>query len=78
MSVLLHGNEDTGLQAIQQVLRKHAGRPLPRALSIFVGNVAAARHNLRRLDHEPDYNRVWPGTDEADHPLARFDGIGGG
>lgn len=70
VSVLLHGNEDTGLQAIQQVLRKHVGRPLPRALSIFVGNVAAARHNLRRLDHEPDYNRVWPGTDETDHPLA--------
>jgi succinylglutamate desuccinylase len=61
MSVLLHGNEHTSLQAIQRVLNKYRGAELPRALSIFVGNVEAARHNLRRLDHQPDYNRVWPG-----------------
>ena len=69
VTVLLHGNETTGLQAIQQLLQRHAGRPLPRALSVFVGNVAAARHNLRRLDHEPDYNRVWPGSEQPEHPL---------
>jgi succinylglutamate desuccinylase len=62
VSVLLHGNEDVGLVAIQQVLKAHAGRELPRAMSIFVGNVAAAREGLRRLDQQPDYNRVWPGT----------------
>jgi hypothetical protein len=69
VSILLHGNEDTGLKAMQRVLRHHAGRMLPRALSLFIGNVAAARHGLRRLEHEPDYNRVWPGTDEDAHPL---------
>jgi succinylglutamate desuccinylase len=63
VSVLLHGNEDSGVVALQSVLRAHAGRPLPRALSILVGNVAAAREGLRRLDHQPDYNRVWPGTE---------------
>jgi succinylglutamate desuccinylase len=62
VSVLLHGNEDVGLVAIQQVLKAHAGRELPRALSILVGNVSAAREGLRRLDQQPDYNRVWPGT----------------
>jgi succinylglutamate desuccinylase len=62
VSVLLHGNEDVGLVAIQQVLKAHAGRELPRAMSIFVGNVTAAREGLRRLDQQPDYNRVWPGT----------------
>lgn len=63
VSVLQHGNEDSGLVALQSVLREHAGRELPRAMSILVGNVAAAREGLRRLDHQPDYNRVWPGTE---------------
>ncbi|HMW16380.1 MAG TPA: M14 family metallopeptidase [Accumulibacter sp.] len=62
VSVLLHGNEDCGLVAVQNVLRRYHGQMLPRALSILVGNVAAARHGLRRLDEQPDYNRVWPGN----------------
>jgi len=69
VSVLLHGNEDTGLKAIQQVLQSHSGKVLPRALSLFVGNVEAARCGVRRLENEPDYNRVWPGTEAPDHPL---------
>jgi succinylglutamate desuccinylase len=59
--VLLHGNEDSGVVALQSVLRAYGQRLLPRALSILIGNVAAAREGLRRLDHQPDYNRVWPG-----------------
>jgi succinylglutamate desuccinylase len=62
VSVLQHGNEDVGLVAIQQVLRAHAQKELPRAMSLFIGNVEAAREGLRRLDHQPDYNRAWPGT----------------
>jgi len=61
VSVLLHGNETSGLRAIQQVLAAHAGRELPRALSIFFANVEAARAGVRRLESQPDYNRVWPG-----------------
>ena len=61
VSILLHGNEDTGLKAIQSVLRSYHERELPRALSLFVGHVAAARHGLWRLDDQPDYTRVWPG-----------------
>ena len=68
VSILLHGNEDVGLLAIQQVLREHPGQPLPRALSLFIGNVEAARRGVRRLDHQPDYNRVWPGADEDGLP----------
>lgn len=64
VSILLHGNEDTGLKAIQSVLRGYQGRELPRALSLFVGNVSAARLGLRRLDGQPDYNRVWPGGED--------------
>ena len=63
VSALLHGDESVGLVAIQQLLRKHAGHPLPRALSIFIGNVVAARAGLRRLPQQPDFNRVWPGTE---------------
>jgi succinylglutamate desuccinylase len=61
VSVLLHGNETSGLRAIQHVLGAHSGQMLPRALSIFFGNIAAARAGRRRLESQPDYNRVWPG-----------------
>jgi succinylglutamate desuccinylase len=64
VSVLLHGNEDTGWLAAQSVLRKYAAAELPRALSLFIGNVEAAGSGLRRLDGQPDYNRVWPGGEE--------------
>jgi succinylglutamate desuccinylase len=75
VTVLLHGNEDTGLFAIQKILKKYRDRPLPRSLVIFFGNVYAAKEGLRRLDGQPDYNRVWPGggdteSDEA-HLIAR-------
>jgi hypothetical protein len=72
VTVLAHGNETTGLAAVQSLLQKYEGRQLPRALSIFIGNVAAARHGLRRLDGQLDYNRVWPGTAHADAPEVRM------
>lgn len=70
VTVLLHGNETTGFEAVQAVLRRWQGRELPRALSLFIGNVAAARAGLRRLAVQPDYNRVWPGTETPDLPEA--------
>ena len=63
VSILLHGNEDVGLLAVQQLLRKYQKQPLPRALSIFIGNVTAARDGVRRMDDQPDYNRIWPGSE---------------
>ena len=62
VSVLLHGDEDSGWQAIQSVLRAHRGRLLPRPLLLFVGNVAAARARVRSLPGQEDFNRAWPGT----------------
>ena len=59
VSVLLHGNEDSGWYAVQTLLRKYHQRELPRALSIFVGNVAAGRSCVRFLAGQPDYNRIW-------------------
>ena len=60
VSVLLHGNETTGLSAIQSVLRKYQQQELPRELCIFIGNVSAAQQEQRHLHGQPDYNRVWP------------------
>lgn len=66
VSLLLHGNEPTGFMAMQLLLKKYQGKQLPRSLSVFFGNVTAASHNLRRLDNQPDYNRIWPGTESPD------------
>jgi succinylglutamate desuccinylase len=66
VSVLLHGNEPTGFIAIQRLLKKYQDKQLPRSLSLFFGNVTAARYNVRRLDSQPDHNRIWPGTELPD------------
>ena len=63
---LLHGNETTGFYAIQRLLRKYQNNPLPRAISFFIGNIAAAKKNQRRLDTQDDYNRIWPGSHHSD------------
>ena len=68
VSVLLHGNEPAGLYAIQALLKKYAGRTLPRSLSLFIGNVEAARAGVRRLEGQPDFNRTWPGTQHTACP----------
>lgn len=62
---LLHGNETTGFYAIQQILKKYIHTGLPRAFSIFIGNVEAAAKQQRSLDNQPDYNRIWPGTSHS-------------
>jgi hypothetical protein len=64
VSVLLHGNEPVGLKAAQLVLRRYQDRELPRGMFLFIGNVRAAHDGVRRLDGQPDYNRVWPGWEE--------------
>lgn len=61
--ILQHGNEDSGLRAVQRLLADFTRRPLPRKLSLFIANVGAARHRRRRLDGQPDLNRCWPGTE---------------
>jgi len=63
ISVLLHGNEPTGFLALQKILQKYSKQELPRSLSFFLGNTQAASMGLRRQENQPDYNRVWPGTE---------------
>ncbi len=72
VSVLLHGNETTGWEAVRRLLRHYADRRLPRSLSLFIGNVAAAGQGRRRLPDQQDYNRIWRGeADTPEHRLAR-------
>jgi uncharacterized protein len=71
VSVLLHGNEDSGWRAVQAVLQEHREESkLPRSLLLFVGNIEAAKANLRTLPQQEDYNRVWPGTSRPDTEIA--------
>ena len=78
VSVLMHGNETAGWDAVRRVL--HAcvtadGFDLPRSLSLFVGNTAAAQQGVRHLPAQQDYNRVWPGSETSgtpEHALMRL------
>jgi hypothetical protein len=66
VSVLLHGNEDTGWYAVRDVLRGYQDKSLPRSMSLFIGNVEAAAQNARFLDHQYDYNRIWKMIDASE------------
>ncbi|MBK8163897.1 MAG: succinylglutamate desuccinylase/aspartoacylase family protein [Gammaproteobacteria bacterium] len=68
VSTLLHGNEDTSWRAVRELLQRYERRELPRALSLFIGNVAAAAAGVRRLEGQLDYNRAWPGGEATDGP----------
>ncbi|MFV2060954.1 MAG: M14 family metallopeptidase [Gammaproteobacteria bacterium] len=71
ISVLLHGNEHSGWQAIQALFRNVTVK-LPRSISIFIGNVSAAKQCLRHLPDQLDYNRIWNGIgDSAEHTMVR-------
>ena len=62
VSILLHGNEYSGLKAVQALLEKYQDH-LPRSIYIFIGNVEAAEVNKRVLPGQIDFNRCWPGTE---------------
>lgn len=69
VSILLHGNETTGLLAMQRVLRYYRGRALPRPLWLFIGNVQAAGVGKRLLPGQPDYNRIWLRGEGPEHDM---------
>ena len=67
VSVLLHGNETGGWEAVRRLLASLEGRAPKRTLCLFLGNLEAAYHGVRHLPDQPDFNRVWNGG--PDHPL---------
>jgi hypothetical protein len=68
---LLHGDEPTGFLAVQQLLNRYTqkNKPLPRSVWLFLGNIAAARENVRHLPNQPDFNRIWKGGTLPEHRL---------
>lgn len=57
LSVLLHGNETSGWNAVRRLL---SDIDVPqRSLLLFVGNLEAAAAGERALPDQPDFNRVW-------------------
>jgi hypothetical protein len=70
IATLLHGNESTGWNAVCDLMRNAGAHALPRAVTLFVGNVHAAREGLRHLDGQPDYNRIWHGHQGPESALA--------
>jgi hypothetical protein len=73
VSVLMHGNEQVGWEAVRYLLNRYqGGRDLPRSLSLFIGNVSAAAQRKRMLSEQPDYNRVWPGSECGETPEKRM------
>lgn len=73
VGVLQHGNEDSGWEAVRRLLKSHYRfDELPRSMLLFIGNVEAARHRVRRLDDQPDFNRCWPGASAMDPAAVRM------
>ena len=71
VSILLHGNEYSGLKIMQTVLARYSGR-LPRSLFLFIGNVDAAAANCRTLPGQTDFNRCWPGCEIEPNATTRM------
>lgn len=71
VSVLLHGNETSGWDAVRRLLKRHPGGELPRSLLLFIGNVAAAARGVRSLPIQQDYNRIWHGAAGPEGELAK-------
>ena len=73
VSTLLHGNEYSGLVAVQEVLRRHAARGTePRACCSSSAMCAPPPPICARCPSQRDFNRVWPGTPTPDVPEARM------
>ncbi|MBP9708386.1 MAG: succinylglutamate desuccinylase/aspartoacylase family protein [Oligoflexales bacterium] len=69
ISCLLHGNEHSGFLMVQNILKNFLrDNTLARETYFLFGNVDAAAKNQRKLDHQPDFNRIW--RDER-HPLVK-------
>lgn len=60
VSVLLHGNEVSGWDAVRALLRGRT-TPLARSIWLFIGNARAAAEGVRHRPDEPDFNRIWDG-----------------
>ncbi|MDE0239574.1 MAG: succinylglutamate desuccinylase/aspartoacylase family protein [bacterium] len=66
LTVLQHGNETSGWDAMRTLLGTGDAPPL----MLFVANVDAARQNVRKLPGGVDFNRAWEGGDSPEAAIA--------
>ena len=66
VSVLLHGNETSGWDAVRRLADKISGT----SVLLFVGNVEAARRDIRSIPGGLDFNRVWEGGETPEAAIA--------
>ena len=66
VSVLLHGNEISGWDAV----RGHLDEFREVSALLFLANLDAAREGVRALAGQVDFNRVWEGGDTAEAAVA--------
>ena len=71
VSILLHGNEFSGLVILQKILQKHKSKELPRSLIVFIGNPRACAQGERHLKDQLDFNRIWRGDIVNKYSLAK-------
>ena len=71
ISILLHGNEITGWDAVRSLLQKYQEQPLPRSICLFIGNVLAAKVAQRLLPGQVDFNRIWGKAAFTESQLAK-------
>jgi len=70
ISILQHGDETTGWDAIKALLQNHQNQ-LPCSIYLLFGNVQAAAQNLRQLEGQPDFNRCWPGLHRSNNEVVK-------
>lgn len=66
ITVLQHGDETSGWDAMRALLRAKSAPPL----TLFVANIDAARQNVRKLPGRVDFNRSWEGGDSPEAAIA--------
>lgn len=66
VSVLLHGNEVSGWDAV----REHFDELRQVSALLFLANLDAAREGVRALPDQVDFNRVWEGGDTSEAAVA--------
>lgn len=59
VSVLLHGNEVSGWDAVRSILKEQRQEGQDTSMLLLVGNVEAASEGVRALDGQTDFNRIW-------------------
>lgn len=72
ISTMLHGNETSGLYAIQKFLKAQEGKANRPSYAILLGNPRAFQSNKRLVGGQLDRNRIWElDGNHEDHALSR-------